>query len=440
MTRRLVAAAAVACAVAATAAILLALPDDSQLGDRRNPSPAQTRPAAASVLELPQPDSIPVPDAVQAILAPRLEDPALGWRVGASVIDLDTGAILFDQQAGTGFTPASTAKLLTAVTVLDLLGPDHRFETQVTWRPDTGELILVGGGDPLLARSPGGDSTPIEELAGQAAAALQRQDITSVAVRFDDSLFSAALPPSWPATYVSFGIVSPTSALTLDGDPPPAAAAEFGRLLQAEGVRQVGPVARTTSLPEDQIAATARSVPLANIVEYVLATSDNEAAEVLGRNAALAAGQPATPDGVVVALRAQLTKLGIDVTDAQILDASGLSPTAKLPPALLTAVLRAAAAPRQPELRPALSGLPIGGFTGTLAERYDDAEEHGGAGRVRAKTGTLAGVSALAGLTTAADGHTYAFSFLADAVGNADAARDALDRAAAALAACGCAS
>jgi serine-type D-Ala-D-Ala carboxypeptidase/endopeptidase (penicillin-binding protein 4) len=458
MSRRLLAATAGGCVVAASAAILLALPNDSQRGLRSNPTtaataPALARPPAAAVLEPAQPDSVPNPAAVQAALAHALADPALGNRVGASVIDLQTSTTVLDQQGGASFTAASTTKLLTAVTVLDLLGADHRFETRVTWRPTTGEVVLVGAGDPLLSRSPDPPFTPISTLAAEAADTLRRQGVSSAAIRFDDSLFAAGLPPSWPPSYVSAGIVAPTSALALDGgrrapdapirdsDPAAAAAEEFARLLQDAGVQQAGGIARTTSQPDDQIAATIQSAPLAGVVEYVVTTSDNEGAEVLGRHAAIAAGQPATPDGVVAALRTTLTTLGVeDIASAQILDASGLSPAAKLPPVALTSLLRIAGSRGQPDLRPTVTGLPIAAFTGTLADRYDDANERGGVGRVRAKTGTLTGVSSLAGLTTAADGHTYVFAFIADAVGNTDAARDALDRAAAALSRCGCSS
>jgi serine-type D-Ala-D-Ala carboxypeptidase/endopeptidase (penicillin-binding protein 4) len=457
MSRRLLAATVAGCVAVALAAILLVLPNDSQSGLRSNSaptatSPAPVRPAAAAVLEPAQPDSVPNPLAVHAVLTRALADPALGGRVGASVIDLQTGTTVLDQQGGASFTPASTAKLLTAVAVLELLGTDHRFETRVTWRPATGELVLVGAGDPLLSRSQDPPFTSIRTLATEAAETLRRQGVSSAAVRVDDSLFAPGLPPSWPPSYVSAGIVAPTSAIALDGgrgapgaprrDPDPATAAveEFARLLQAAGVQPAGRVARTTSQPDDQIAATIQSAPLADIVEYVVTTSDNEGAEMLGRHAALAAGQPATPDGAAAALRTTLTALGVDISDAQILDASGLSPAAKLRPVVLTSVLRIAASPRQPELRPTVTGLPIAAFTGTLADRYDDGNERGGAGRVRAKTGTLTRVSSLAGLTTAADGHTYVFAFLADAVGNTDAARDALDRVAAALSGCGCSS
>ena len=87
-----------------------------------------------------------------------------------------------------------------------------------------------------------------------------------------------------------------------------------------------------------------------------------------------------------------------------------------------------------------LSGLPVAGFDGTLARRYRTGPSVPAAGVVRAKTGTLLGVSALAGLLRTADGRLLAFDLTADAVpvGATRAAERALDRLAAALASCGC--
>jgi D-alanyl-D-alanine carboxypeptidase/D-alanyl-D-alanine-endopeptidase (penicillin-binding protein 4) len=89
-----------------------------------------------------------------------------------------------------------------------------------------------------------------------------------------------------------------------------------------------------------------------------------------------------------------------------------------------------------------LTGLPVAGFSGTLSERYRKPAAGAGlgAGVVRAKTGTLNGVSALAGLVRTADGRLLAFALTADGVplGATKQAEAALDRLAAALAACGC--
>lgn len=76
-----------------------------------------------------------------------------GW----IAIDLDTGKVLDQRQATRAFVPASVAKLPTAAFVLDALGPDYRFETQLRTNGRlrdgqlTGDLVLAGGGDPELS-------------------------------------------------------------------------------------------------------------------------------------------------------------------------------------------------------------------------------------------------------------------------------------------------
>ena len=64
-----------------------------------------------------------------ALLAPLTAARPLGKHVGAVVTDLDTGRVLFSQNAGSPFVPASNAKLLTAVAALSSLGPTARFTT-----------------------------------------------------------------------------------------------------------------------------------------------------------------------------------------------------------------------------------------------------------------------------------------------------------------------
>ena len=88
-------------------------------------------------------------------------------------------------------------------------------------------------------------------------------------------------------------------------------------------------------------------------------------------------------------------------------------------------------------LRTALDGLPIGGLTGTLAERFGDAATSAAAGRARAKTGTLTGASALAGSVVDDDGRLLVFAGLVARAGTNEA-RAALDRFVAAIASCGC--
>ena len=91
------------------------------------------------------------------------------------------------------------------------------------------------------------------------------------------------------------------------------------------------------------------------------------------------------------------------------------------------------------ELRALVDGMPVAGFSGSLTSRFAERGQEG-LGRVRAKTGTLTGAHALAGLVTGADGVPMVFVLAADRVAPDKSleARAALDEAAAALAACDC--
>ena len=78
----------------------------------------------------------------------------------------------------------------------------------------------------------------------------------------------------------------------------------------------------------------------------------------------------------------------------------------------------------------------MAGFDGTLADRFTQGAAAEGAGVVRAKTGTLTGISSEAGVTASCDGTLVSYAFVADAVPDTEAARSVLDRAAAQLAVC----
>ncbi len=102
-------------------------------------------------------------------------------------------------------------------------------------------------------------------------------------------------------------------------------------------------------------------------------------------------------------------------------------------------MLAKASCPDAPQLRPLLAGLPVAGYSGTLEQRYLRATNGGSAaGAVRAKTGTLHNVNALAGVAVDADGRLLAFALVANGTKNAAQAEAGLDRLAAAIAACGC--
>ncbi|MFG2883782.1 D-alanyl-D-alanine carboxypeptidase/D-alanyl-D-alanine-endopeptidase [Streptomyces sp. NPDC048297] len=390
--------------------------------------------------------------ALADVLEPLLGAPALGGTRTAAVVDMSTGKRLYGTGTGKALTPASTTKIATAVAALSALGADHRLTTRAALEADTGELILVGGGDPTLTARPefGGDWASLRVLADDTAAALKKRGIDKIILSYDNTLFAG---PALHPVGVNENL-APVSALSADegrtdksvsgpatrvGDPAAAAARTFADLLKKAGIRTTAPgPSKATSRAET--LATVTSPPLSALVERMLTNSDNDIAEALARQTALASGRPASFDGGAKAIAAQLTRLGLPMSGASFHDGSGLDRNDRLTANLLTALLVKAADPARPGLRPVLTGLPVAGFTGTLATRYTDGGggADSAAGVVRAKTGTLTGVNTLAGTVVDADGHLLAFAFLASGTTDPLQAQAALDRTATALAGCGC--
>ncbi|MFR9726082.1 D-alanyl-D-alanine carboxypeptidase/D-alanyl-D-alanine-endopeptidase [Streptomyces sp. MS19] len=405
-----------------------------------------TVPGAVTVLD-PLDGSAPeyAPDAVRRLLEPALSDAALGDGTTAAVVDLATGETLYADHAGTGRAPASTVKIITAVTALNALGPEHRLATTAVWDADGERVVLVGGGDPTLT------ADDLTALAERTAAALADRGADRVRVAYDTSLYPGG------GERHPIGINDNIAAITplqvnegrLDGsthgpapradDPAADAADAFTEALTAAGVRVSGDPADRKAPDDAERLAVVRSAPLSSLVERMLTNSDNDLAEALARHTALATGERADSEGLGRAMAAQLDDLGLAHDGARVVDGSGLDRDGRLTAELLTQALATAADPGRPELRSALTGLPVAGFTGTLAGRYDGDGGDGGSGLVRAKTGTLTGVNTLAGTAGTPDGRVLAFAFLAADTTDADAAEAALDRAAGALAACGCA-
>jgi D-alanyl-D-alanine carboxypeptidase/D-alanyl-D-alanine-endopeptidase (penicillin-binding protein 4) len=103
--------------------------------------------------------------------------------------------------------------------------------------------------------------------------------------------------------------------------------------------------------------------------------------------------------------------------------------------------VRLAVLPAHPELRTLVTGLPIAGFSGTMADRFTAPGTRAYAGLVRAKTGTLNNVTSMAGTVVDRDGRELVFAFVSNrtkaVLGRKDA-RQGLDALIAVLAACGC--
>ncbi|MBT2207573.1 D-alanyl-D-alanine carboxypeptidase/D-alanyl-D-alanine-endopeptidase [Actinomadura sp. NEAU-AAG7] len=397
----------------------------------------------------------PNASALAGRLSPLIGGP--GGKVNAVVIDAVTRHPLFDLRAGQPATPASTTKLATSVAVLASAGPRHRITTKVV-RGAGGGIVLVGGGDPTLTalpERPGGGHPPyasLSELARQTAANLKSSGVRRTRVDYDTSAYQGPrAAASWKPNYLPDGELAPVTALTVDegrvapagsahktrvANPPAAASATFARLLSRYGVSAKAGRMVTAPKAAAQLGAV-QSPPVSALVEHLLTDSDNDVAEAMARQVAIKLGRPPSFAGAAQAVHDVLARLGV-ANGVQVNDGSGLSPQNRISPVALARIVSLAAGPDRPDLRAVITGLPIAGFSGTLSPpRYTVPASQGGAGIVRAKTGTLSGVSTLAGIAYDADGRLLAFAFMAGD-GKAPVDPGKLDRLAAAVATCGC--
>jgi D-alanyl-D-alanine carboxypeptidase/D-alanyl-D-alanine-endopeptidase (penicillin-binding protein 4) len=356
-----------------------------------------------------------------------------GPGTGVAVADIASGEVIYRRNGWRALVPASTEKLYTTVGALSALRPDFRFATTVvgagtragaTWR---GDLYLVGSGDPTLS------SYDISALAAQVRARGIRH--ISGRIRGDETIFDASRWGPWPARYI--GVESPPlSGLALDrdvnangkavGSPPRSAARALRRALAKAGV-QVGVrfVAGGRAPAGAFVLARVQSAPLWRIVRFMDRHSDNFTAEMVAKAiGAYAGGSGTTARGMHVAGEVAAPMLGEDAPLVHLADGSGLSHANRTTAGALARLLAAGAA--DPAIAKPLAGaLSVAGTNGTLAHRLPALR-----GRVLGKSGTLDGVSALAGYVTGISGRRFAFAVLINVPGlnawNAHAAQDAV--------------
>ena len=342
--------------------------------------------------------------------------------------------------------PASALKVLSTMAVVDTLGADHRFTTSVvTTKP--GRIVLVGGGDPLLTDKTSKDAdrpASLQKLAAQTVASLRSAGITKVALGYDASLFSGpSFSPNWKSSWQSYE--SKIGALIIDSglvnswraqsNPAKFAAQALAKRLTAAKIT-VTSVKPTKLATPGTVLASVDSAPLATVIAHTLAYSDNLAAEVMLRQAALASGRPGSFVGAAATLTAWLKAHDLWSDGMVILDGSGLAIKDRVTANVLAKAISLSL--RTERLMAVAAGLPVAGQSGTLKHRFDDKAEKAGRGRVHAKTGTLRTVASLAGWVTTADGARLVFAFIGNKTAGQNSAYNWLDRSASVLAGCGC--
>jgi D-alanyl-D-alanine carboxypeptidase len=303
------------------------------------------------------------------------------------VLDQLTGAVVYEKSAFSPRKPASVLKIYSATAALTYMEPTQRFTTSAWVGVNAKSLVIQGSLDPWMslsnsvAKKMGRTSIPrIEYNSLSALKEANPGSIRNSTIYYSD-LYSQDVA-NIRAFFVKHGVnavmkrVSSTAAQELAGEP----------ILSSDS-------------PE-----------LQEMLAFALTWSDNLLTERIARLASQAAGYPLNDAGVAQTFHEVLTGLGVDSKGLVIKDASGLSRdnrvTASQVGQLLLKIRNDA------RFAPLIGGLPIGGVTGTLRNRFIDTAPQA-IGLVRAKTGTLNGTANLAGYVEAGD-REYVFVIIAD--------------------------
>jgi len=143
-------------------------------------------------------------------------------QIGVAIYDITAEEQLFSHNDTLLFNPASNMKLFTSAAALELLGPSFRFKTQFLYRGKisngrlAGDLVIVGGGDPLIS---GRFRSHITEILEYWADSLVSRGVRGIDgnIVVDNSLFTGPeLGPGWSWDDLTYWYACPISALSFN--------------------------------------------------------------------------------------------------------------------------------------------------------------------------------------------------------------------------------
>lgn len=364
------------------------------------------------------PKALPWDQAVRRHLDHLLEhDMFKTSQVGIMVYDLDADSTIYAHGERQLLRPASTMKVLTAIAAIDKLGGSYRFQTELcyTGKVDNntlhGNVYCVGGFDPrfniddMRAFVEGIRKMGIDTIRGNIYADKTMKDADTLGSGWcwdDDNPVLSPLLISRKNVFVE----------------------RFVRELQEAGIVLDGNIGEARR-PEDAFCIVSRFHSIDQILMKMLKESDNLYAESMFYQLGAAAGhQPSTAKNSAAVIDRLIRKVGLDPRRYNIADGSGLSLYNYVSAELEVRFLRYAFQNNNIylHLHPA---LPTAGEDGTLRSRQRGTFTQG---NVYAKTGTLKGISSLAGYCTAANGHRLAFAIINQGVMNRANGRAFQDR------------
>ncbi len=305
----------------------------------------------------------------------------------AIVIDETTGEIVFEKNSNSLRKPASVQKILAAVAALTYMQPTDTFTTTVSLGQRTRTLVIEGERDPWMSFN------------HKEALRLGRTSLPRIEYNSLSALQEANLEPVEKATIYYTNLYSQEVS-------------HIKTFFKQRGItaslKRVSP-REAAELKAEEILVS-HSPELQRMLAFFLTWSDNVLTERIARLAALKAGESFDENGVGIIFAGILESYGINSAPLLVKDASGLSHdnriTARQVGSLLLKIRHDA------QFAPVVSGLPIGGITGTLKDRFNKTAPEA-VGLVKAKTGTLNGTTNLAGYIESED-REYIFVIIAD--------------------------
>ncbi len=345
----------------------------------------------------------------------------------------DAGVAVAAHNPSTPLVPASNMKVVTTTIAVDILGESTRLKTRFATdgKPTDGatvkgNLYMIGGGDPLLttnayaARFPNGiqPETDLESVADQIVDSGIRRITGSVVgdeSRYDD----VRGMQSWPERYFGQGQVGRLSALMVDdswtvgvgpaSNPALHAAQVMAGLLRDRGVTIDGGALAGTAPAEATTLIEVPSLPIGELVGEALAFSDNTTTELLVKELGLSKGGAGSTDAGLKVMQGWIKSSGLPADGVNFTDGSGLSDGNRLTCQFLSALLS--------KVGPSgviADGLAVPGEPGTLKKRFLSEPLRS---RLRAKTGSLRGITSLSGWLRTDSGKDLSFSILINTPG-----------------------
>jgi len=338
-------------------------------------------------------------------------------QLGLMVYDLTADSTVYVYGHRQRLRPASTMKLLTAITALDRLGADHQLRTslyitgRIAGRTLIGNVICVGGMDPMF------DRTDMQAFVSQ----LRQLGIETIQGRIvGDTSFKDAdrLGEGW-----CWDDENPVLTPLLY-DRKDVFVEQFAAELRRSGVSVSAQGAAAGQPRSTRRLVATRSHSIGEVLVDMLKESDNLYAEsMFYQLATLTNNKTATAKLAASQVRQIIQRAGLQPGDYRVADGSGLSLYNYVSAELEVAFLRYAWQ-REAVYIPLYDALPIAGLDGTLKNRMQKGRA---IDNVHAKTGSVSGISSLAGYCTSSEGHLLAFSIINQGVRQMSDGRDIQD-------------